>query len=523
MLLHEALLHTECPICLQPLDYRLRPPHGHPASPPSSTTSAVASTGSGVCSSTTVSTHSPHSPMQLSGSNASGGAGEFCITFAAGVYGSDSTDPWHPSLVVPSPASPHEAPSPLDQRRFVHSELCPLISGGGANLTGSTHTADSSSDEGAAGVVVLPCGHLLHYLCAMQLCEYATHPSCPVCRLKLASGVDLILFRPQLRLSLIAAAQASSGVPSNDPCTEGECKNSISMRKRCQTDEAGREGGHTQYTDSRRADSEGTTSVQVCPPASELQRGCVLDPASVHASTLESGDDGTSSNVVLRDDVEPTDTCAVPQTQGSIGASRQDNGGGLDTNQGEDDITIVGARQLPPSQAYAELLLRTTATWAARAETLKERVEHLERSQQLLQSDCSELENTLTVARRRREALLNFPSAKDEQDTLLSVQRLSELRSLCLETRTTMASTTAQLAETIRSHAEVRRQIDKYMRKLSRLESGKGVGRACDDMTTTSSTVVSAGLPPQSSPRHRPQTAVALAGEAAAAAPDDPS
>lgn len=521
-------MDTECPICLQPLNYRLQPPPSRPASPSSSGTSAVAAPGSGTTSSTSASRHSPHSPLQLSGSNASGGAGEFCITFAPGVYGSDATDPWHPSLAVLSPVSPHEAPSLSGQRSFAHREPCPPSSGGGANLSNSGHTADSSSDEGAAGVVVLPCGHLLHYLCAMQLCEYAIHPSCPVCRLKLASGADLALFRPQLRMSLIAAAQASSGVSADGRYMERDCKRAISVRKRCRPEEAGREDGHAPYTDRHRADAEDANSVQVCSPPSESQRGCVPGPAVAHPSMSQSGGELSAPTLILGDDWEPTDTCAAPKTQGSPATSRQNSGGDADTNQGEDDITIIGARQLPPSQAYAELLLRTTATWAARAETLKARVEHLERSQQLLQSDCSELERTLTVARRRREVLLNLPSSKDEQDALPSAQRLRELRRLCLETRTAMSSTTKQLAEVIRGHAEVRRQTEKYMRKLSRLESGKGVGRAGGDAATATATAtasaaaVKAGLPPPPSRRKPPQGGAAPAGEAAAAALDGP-
>ncbi|CAG9576438.1 conserved hypothetical protein [Leishmania major strain Friedlin] len=520
MLLHEALVHTECPICLQPLDYRLRPPPSRPASPPSFGTSTVAATGSETTSSTTASGHSPRSPLQLSGSNASGRAGEFCITFAPGVYGSDATDPWRPSLAVLSPASPHEAPSPSGQHIVAHSELCSPFSGRGADLSGSGHTANSSSDEGAAGVVVLPCGHLLHYLCAMQLCEYAIHPSCPVCRLKLASGADLILFRPQLRVSLIAAAQASSGVSFDGVYIEGEHNSAISVRKRSRLEEAEREDDHMQCTDGHLADGEDTSSVQACSPQSGSQRGCVPGPAVAHTSTSQSGGELSAPLLILGDDLEPTDTCAAPKTQGSPATSRQSSGGDADANQGEDDIMIIGARQLPPSQAYAELLLRTTATWAARAETLKARVEHLERSQQLLQSDCTELERTLTVARRRREVLLNLPSSKDEQDALPSAQRLRELRRLCLETRTAMSSTTTQLAEAVRGHAEVRRQTEKYMRKLSRLESGTGIGRAGGDTTTAAA--AKAGLPPPLSRRQPPQGGAAPAGEAAAAALDGP-
>ncbi|CAM39381.2 conserved hypothetical protein [Leishmania braziliensis MHOM/BR/75/M2904] len=460
MLLHEALLCTECPICLQPLGCRIRPPHSRPASPPILVTPArVTTDNSEATSSTSPSGSSPHSPLQLDGLTTLGEANEFRITFAPGVYGIDAADPWHPSLATPSPASPHELSSSLDQRSFALS---------GASLSGSGHAADSSSVEGTTGVVVLPCGHLLHYLCAMQLCEYATHPSCPVCRLKLASDADLILFRPQLRASSIVAAQAPVGISFS-------CTSAITTRKRRRPEEAERVEHCTQCADNHGTD-DNANSGQVFSLESASQRVCAPSPAVVHTLTSKSGGECSATTRILKDVLALTDACATPKTLISPGTSRQEIGSDVDASQDEDDITIVGARQLPPSQAYAELLLRTTATWTERAETLKTRVEHLERSQQQLQSDCSELERTLTVARRRRELLLTSSSPKDEQDTLRSAQRLRELRRLSLETRTAMLTSTAQLAEAIRDHAEVQRQTEKYMRKLSRLDCEKGDG-----------------------------------------------
>ncbi|KAG5476419.1 hypothetical protein LSCM1_04124 [Leishmania martiniquensis] len=471
MLLHEALVHTECPICLQPLDYRLRPPPSHPTSTLSCSTSATVTAGRG---STTRTSASGSSPLQLSGPSAAGGAGEFRITFAPGVYGNDAADPWHPNLAVSPPAPPHAVPGFSDESSFAHNESRLHFSGGGSEFPGNGHSG--SSDEGAAGVVVLPCGHLLHYLCAMQLCEYAAHLSCPVCRLKLASDADVVLLRPQLRGSSVAAAQAPADLPSRCSNVEGTSMSSTALRKRSRAEGVGEEGEEARHANSKRADGSATDSSQLSPLVSTAQRVCFPDRAVAGASTAPSGRERRVATPLWGHDEAPKDTGAVPVTQTLLSVSRQKSSVDVDASPGEDDITIVGARQLPPSQAYAELLLRTTATWADRAETLKERVEHLERSRQLLQNDCSGLERTLTVARRRREVLLNTPSSKDAQDALRSAQRLRELQRLCLETRAAITTTTAQLAEAIRDHAEVRRQTEKYTRKLSRLEGRKGHG-----------------------------------------------
>ncbi|KAG5499561.1 hypothetical protein JIQ42_05034 [Leishmania sp. Namibia] len=504
MLLHEALVHTECPICLQPLDCRLRPPPSRPACTPSRGTSATATTGIGSTSSSGAPGGSPHSPLQPSRPNATGGAGEFRITFGPGVYGSDAADPWHPSLTVPTPAPPHEAPDSSVQNRSAYNESRLPFSGDGSDLPGHGHSAcsssGSSSEEGAAGVVVLPCGHLLHHLCVMQLCEYATHLSCPVCRLKLASDADVILFRPQLRVSSIAAAQALVSVPSSCYEAEGKCMTATATRKRSRAEEAGREEGEAPYAGSLRADGDATGSLQSASCESASQRVGVPYRAVACTPTVQPSRERRTATPIFGHDVGPTDTGAAPETPALPGVWRQNSSADASTSQGEDDITIVGARQLPPSQAYAELLLRTTASWAARTETLKARVEHLERSRQLLQSDCSELERTLTVARRRREVLLNLPSSKEQEDALRSAHRLRELRRLCLETRAAITTATAQLAEAVRDHAEVRRQTEKYTRKLARLEGGEGGGSTTVDPVPTPATVARADLPPPSSP-----------------------
>ena len=64
MLLHEALLRTECPICLQPLNYTVLPPPSQPASPLYGTSKALGNapsspTSPGYASGISTATHSP--------------------------------------------------------------------------------------------------------------------------------------------------------------------------------------------------------------------------------------------------------------------------------------------------------------------------------------------------------------------------------------------------------------------------------------------------------------------------------
>ncbi|KEG11079.1 hypothetical protein DQ04_03001040 [Trypanosoma grayi] len=62
----------------------------------------------------------------------------------------------------------------------------------------SNQNADSnSSTAGDPGIVVLPCGHLLHFLCAVQLYEYKEGATCPICRQPLKSTADFVLFSPR--------------------------------------------------------------------------------------------------------------------------------------------------------------------------------------------------------------------------------------------------------------------------------------------------------------------------------------
>ncbi|KAG5501874.1 hypothetical protein JKF63_04144 [Porcisia hertigi] len=498
MLLHEALVHTECPICLQPLGCHLRAPPSRPVSPLCVTPSAAATAHGDATSSTSTPGSSSYLLAGSSGSNTSGGLGEFRITFAPGVYGSDATDPWHPSLPLQLPASPREAPGSSHPHSFVHGgERVPFSEGDGhLPGTGGT-TAGGDGDEGSAGVVVLPCGHLLHYLCAIQMCEYVTNPSCPVCRLTLTSTFDLILFRPRMRSSSIVEARATAGDSSTRAYVDKGGRTSVTAtRKHCRSEEVGGEDSQTPIVEDDLVNSNDANKVQVHSSGPALGRGSLATWGIAYTSTSHSAGERNAVTLTLCDGLETTALCTVPKVQASAAKSPQMNGDDVNTSQGEDDITIVGTRQLPPSQAYTELLLRTSTSWIGRTETLRTRVEHLERSQQQLQNDCVELKRTLTVARRRREVLLDLPSSKDEQDALRSAQRLHELRRLCLETRTAMRATTAQLAEAIRDHAEVRRQTEKYMRKLSRMGVGKECERAGNSSAAASSEPLRMDMPP---------------------------
>ena len=489
MLLHEALLRTECPICLQPLNYTVLPPPSQPASPLYGTSKALGNapsspTSPGYASGISTATHSPITlPFSGNGATASR-EDEFHITFAPGVYGSDAADPWHPSFElthqrdtnVPNrPTTTTTAGSRVTSSSTFSPEDYQSRAGKMVDQDGDT----TATDESASGVAVLPCGHLLHYLCAMQLCEYTTHPSCPVCRTKLSSAAaDLVLFCPRARAPPRTAATAVKDTRESFAaaqrkrrregemeaeeekgrgCLDGESSNSVTV---IQDDNVKRPGN---VDEDILGDSERAPMEKAEPTSSAMSFDGEHSPGALPKLS------GVAQPI--HDSSLPTTTSAAENASNSCTQR---------SSASEEEILILGARQLPPSRAYAELLLRTTATWADRADVLQTRVTHLEKSQQQLQSDCAELDRTLASARRRRELLLNVPStaaaatgAAGDADALPSFERLRELRRLCSETRTAMTESTAQLAASTREHAEVRRQIEKYTRKLARLHTGE--------------------------------------------------
>ncbi|KPA86866.1 hypothetical protein ABB37_00913 [Leptomonas pyrrhocoris] len=488
MLLHEALLQSECPICLQPLHFAVVPP---PPSRPASTLSGASpsslstpSTPSNYVSSTT------HSPIAPSGRLIEvDNGGEFQITFAPGVYGSDLADPWHPTFEILSSNSSSSSAQSISADE-THSTPSSDEAGSTFSFSSSesshsiptTRTHGTPSDESASGVAVLPCGHLLHYVCAMQLFEYATGKSCPVCRKALISRADVVLFCPRVRTPPHPAASI--------PTATSERAASTRKRRRNDADTPSDQlpsqnvlGGCSSVTVRSADDAErserareevlgGTQLVGTDSDAAQLvvpldhERGVRASSALIRPLAGASNAAALSSSSVLH------------RSHASGEASRPT------PTPAEDDILLLGARQLPPAQAYADLLLRSTATWADRTDVLKARVTHLEGNQRQLQNDCAELERMLAAARRRRELLLNLPSAAhtggNGVDALPSYERLQELRRLGKETRTAMTEVTAQLAASTRAHAEVRRQIEKYSRKLARLKVGGDVEKEAE-------------------------------------------
>ncbi|ORC87560.1 uncharacterized protein TM35_000211660 [Trypanosoma theileri] len=61
---------------------------------------------------------------------------------------------------------------------------------------------ESHVNMGNEGIVVLPCGHMLHFPCAVQLYEYKNDAKCPICRQPLKGVSDFLLFSPSQRPSL---------------------------------------------------------------------------------------------------------------------------------------------------------------------------------------------------------------------------------------------------------------------------------------------------------------------------------
>ncbi|RNF01131.1 hypothetical protein TraAM80_07183 [Trypanosoma rangeli] len=177
MFLLDAMRHAECSICLQTLSLSA----GGSPSP-----SNGGSPAKKLPSPPRASPVPRHAESRLD-------EGEFQITFAPGVSRSHTAD---------------------DVMTFITA----LDAYHRAVKKGSRHSRASRDAGGGLlscgaeqGIVVLPCGHLLHFLCAIQLHEYSNSPTCPICRQALKKTEDYVLFVPRPRPTLTERSMAVDG------------------------------------------------------------------------------------------------------------------------------------------------------------------------------------------------------------------------------------------------------------------------------------------------------------------------
>lgn len=451
----EALLHSECPICLQRLNVCLK---DDTEGSISATTSSSALSSSSMLTGTSIATIYPSSPS-LPGTADGDASDGFNIMYA-------------PSVLIANPQLANSV-----RRSAVVA---------GCELAKNDANADESGGDDGGGVVVLFCGHLLHYLCATQLCEYTEHPSCPVCRTVIASTDEMVRFSPRQRPSAVqksrdAAASAmiaSVQSPLSPPATAAIKVRSTQQRCASVSESSFGSGVSSVVQDGTEegADGRGAT----CRPSkrSRHEEGHrIRNPVAETEVIVDvDGEQHHDGEVSVSSTKKTSGAADIPRGDADdaveqSGRRRQRRSSSCGVT---DDITIVGARQRLPSEAYCSFLNRMCDPWQRRSENLRARAVHLASSAGQLEADNRELEATLMAARRRRE-VLNLAFPEQNQLARASDQRLCDLRQLARESQASLSTSTAELVAAVREHGDLQRQVEKYQRKLSRLRT-----KGCD-------------------------------------------
>ncbi|CAD2215036.1 hypothetical protein ADEAN_000248900 [Angomonas deanei] len=229
---------------------------------------------------------------------------------------------------------------------------------------GVTRTSDAidfenggkSVDDDENLVVVLTCGHFIHWLCAVQLCEYYSGQqtaSCPVCRKPIAKKSELVPF--------------------------------------------------------------------------------------------------------------------LPKTVPHLSAEKRPRSANLSEEDEEDDVRVVGMRTVAPSCVYVDHIARDADHYAKRVENVKSREGKLNESKKQLEEEIAQLRVSISGAKERMDTM--FPDCRNDPDNALaSATRLENLRKVCKETKWSSDRVASEMAVTLREKAELIRQIEKYERKLKRME-----------------------------------------------------
>ncbi|RNF27375.1 uncharacterized protein Tco025E_00374 [Trypanosoma conorhini] len=200
MLLLYAMRHAECSICLQTLIFSA---DGSPS--PSCGGSPAKQLPS-----------PPRVSPAPRPAEARAGEGGFQITFAPGVSQTDPADEVLTFITA------------LDAYQRTAKK------GGGSGSSDADRGFLSCGAE--QGIVVLPCGHLLHFICAIQLHEYSKSPACPICRQALKGPEDYVLFLPRPRPTLVergTAADVEANTCGSNRSEEGGADDVLFAGERC--------------------------------------------------------------------------------------------------------------------------------------------------------------------------------------------------------------------------------------------------------------------------------------------------
>lgn len=322
--------------------------------------------------------------------------------------------------------------------------------------TGGADTDDDDDSYGEGGIAVLMCGHMLHYLCVMQLYEYTKQATCPVCRAPVADASSIVRFAPRNKFAAHTAAvhsHASSASASMPLSSASSYASAVVARLGVTVPPAHANGegddvvdGHSSHLLEHMCTADG--------------REGGADDARTHTrKRLREGRVDGADRPGREDDARTVcdDEGAHREESDRVGLGERDTTmtGGV---EGGDDVTIVGTRHVPQFQVYRDRLLRVTSLYHARADTLVARKEQLQSSLRQLTEDCSLLDMTVSAARQRYEMMCSDGE----------VAHVDELRRLCAETKRACDSATTELASTMRINAQIKRQMEKYNRRLRR-------------------------------------------------------
>lgn len=254
-------------------------------------------------------------------------------------------------------------------------------------------------EEAFANVAVLPCGHLFHFLCFTQFSEYRTTACCPVCRAP-ASSEDAVRLRlrpcPKQLGKRLPSPKSTEELSSFDECSAEKVRDLGSCE-----DSSGRKALCRTFKRDRAADEDAETS--------EAQH------------SAESPIPGLS---------------------------------------GSDDVVLVKENRIGPSEAYRDLLRRTTLQTTARLSSLRSRKKPLTSKYQQLEEEVLQLRASVEAAERRM-SLLQGNSSQDH---------LKELRKMSQELKFSLDSTTSEVAAVMRETSALSDSTEKYSARVKEMQ-----------------------------------------------------
>lgn len=302
-----------------------------------------------------------------------------------------------------------------------------------------------------SNVVVLPCGHLFHHFCFLQLIEYGNSISgcqCPVCRLPVPDpSVDAVRlqFRPRPHGAVPAASGAS--VPSTAlPVGVAESE------PPCDTAAKG---------PSRRRERKVTMTGDE-PHASKVEREGKAVKRTREASCEAEEDEeeeerkkGSLSPSEVRQKDRSTEAFTPPPSFSVVSPVP------LEERQ---EVELVKEVYIPPAQAYCALLDRLSTSAEERLERLRSRSAPLSARREQLKEEVEELRYSAETAKRRVELIKGTATTEKWGELVKVTQELKYMVDCC----------TAELAVASREGQSLDRQIGKYKAKLEALRRKNG-------------------------------------------------